>query len=92
MLRSMAGRVRNLTLRRVPDDVHKALRHEADEHGRSLNAEILAILSEEAQQVRQRRNLGKVISRINGLREEVARRYPNQPDSVEVSREDRDSK
>jgi antitoxin FitA len=88
----MGGRVRNLTLRRVPDDVHKALRHEADEHGRSLNAEILAILSEEAQQVRQRRNLGKVISRINRLREEVAMRYPNQPDSADLIREIRESR
>lgn len=35
-----------LTVRNVPDEVHRALRVRAAEHGRSAEAEVRAILSE----------------------------------------------
>lgn len=82
----------NLTLRRVSQEVHRTLRRIAQENGRSLNAEILAILNKEAEHARRRRDLHKVIEEINRLREEVARKYPNQTDSAELIREDRDSR
>lgn len=81
----------NLTLRRVPERVHEILRRNALEHGRSLNAEILAILDKASEETRQRRNLAAVIDEINRLRNEVARKYPHQTDSVDLIREDRDS-
>ncbi|MGH9403505.1 MAG: FitA-like ribbon-helix-helix domain-containing protein [Terriglobia bacterium] len=82
----------DLTLRRLPQEVHRTLRRCAQQHGRSLNAEILAILDKAAEQAKQRQDLTKVISEINRLREEVARKYPHQPDSADLIREDRDSR
>lgn len=82
----------DLTLRRVPEKVHRVLRRSARQHGRSLNAEILAILDKASEETKQRRNLATVIDEINKLRHEIARKYPHQPDSVDLIREDRDGR
>lgn len=84
--------MRSLSLRGIPDEVHNALQRDAADHGRSVNAEIVAILRDRAQQRRRRRNLGAVIARIKRLREEVAQRYPDQPDSVDLIRESRENR
>ncbi|MBI5479434.1 MAG: Arc family DNA-binding protein [Deltaproteobacteria bacterium] len=33
-----------ITVKRVPDELHRLLKERADEHGRSLNSEIIACL------------------------------------------------
>ena len=38
--------VRAVTIRNVPEEVHRAIRVRAAEHGRSLQAEMLAILGQ----------------------------------------------
>jgi plasmid stability protein len=82
----------NLTVRNIPKDVYAVLRQDAKRHGRSLNAEILAVLSDKADMARRRAEAAKVIPELRKMREEMARKYPNQPDSAELIREDRDSR
>ncbi|MFQ6226586.1 FitA-like ribbon-helix-helix domain-containing protein [Nocardia sp. NPDC002869] len=51
-----------LSVRHVPDAVYRALRIRADNHGRSIEAEILAILEEVVTRSPERVRLGKVLS------------------------------
>lgn len=53
----------NLTIRNLPDEVHRALRMRAKHHGRSTEAEIRAIL-ERATQPSQRIKLGSLLNSI----------------------------
>ena len=76
----------NITVRNVPKDLHRVLRENAKRHHRSLHAEILDILAKEADLERRRRGADRA------MREEMARKYPNQPDSVDLIREDRNSR
>jgi len=46
----------NLTIRNVPDDVHKGLRLRAAENGRSVEEEVRRILAEHVGPVREYRN------------------------------------
>ncbi|MCX0271747.1 Arc family DNA-binding protein [Nocardia zapadnayensis] len=51
-----------LSVRHVPDAVYRALRIRADNHGRSTEAEILAILEEVVTRSPARVRLGKVLA------------------------------
>ncbi|MGW6336111.1 FitA-like ribbon-helix-helix domain-containing protein [Nocardia rhamnosiphila] len=51
-----------LSVRHVPDAVYRALRIRADNHGRSTEAEVLAILEEVVTRSPERVRLGKVLS------------------------------
>ncbi len=82
----------NLTVRNVPKDVHKVLRENAKKHHRSLNGEILDILAKEVDLQRRRRGADRAMRELDRMREEMARKYPSQPDSVELIRQDRDSR
>jgi len=82
----------NLTVRNIPKEVYAVLRQDAKRNRRSLNAEILAMLSDKAEMARRRAEAAKVIPELRKIREEIARKYPNQPDSVDLIREDRDSR
>lgn len=82
----------NLTVRRIPKDTYAVLRRDAKRHGRSLNAEILAMLADKADMARRRASAAKALEELAKLREEIAREYPNQPDSADLIREDRDSR
>ncbi len=82
----------NLTVRRIPKDVYAVLRRDAKRHGRSLNAEVLATLADKAEMARRRAGAAKAMEEIAELRKEIARKYPNQPDSADLIREDRDSR
>jgi plasmid stability protein len=53
----------SITVRNVPDEVHRALRVRAAQHGRSAEAEIREIL-ENALQPEGRVKLGSLLSRI----------------------------
>jgi plasmid stability protein len=82
----------DLTVRKIPKDVYAVLRRDAKRHGRSLNAEVLAMLADKAEMARRRAEAAKAMQEIGKLREEIARKYPNQPDSVALIREDRESR
>lgn len=82
----------SLTVRNIPGDVYAVLQQDARRHGRSLNAEILTILADKAEMAQRRAEAAKAMQRIDKLRAEIARKYPSQPDSVDLIREDRDSR
>ena len=77
-----------LHIRNVPLDVVETLRQRAELHGRSLNAEVLRILTASAE--RERRD-----TPITNRLEELARRVnlpADAPTPEELIREDRDSR
>ena len=82
----------NLTVRNIPEKDYAELQQDAKQGRRSINAEILSLLADKAAMNRRRRHAAKVMKRIAKMREEIAREYPNQPDSVDLIREDRDSR
>jgi hypothetical protein len=82
----------NLTVRDIPQKDYAELQQDAKQNRRSINAEILSLLADKAAMNRRRRHAAKVMKRIAKMREEIAREYPNQPDSVDLIREDRDSR
>ena len=80
----------NLTVRNIPADLYNRLRRSAKRRGRSLNAEILSLLTDEDAWARRRWELAAVIPELARGRERLARKYPGLPDSVSSIREDRD--
>jgi plasmid stability protein len=75
----------NLTIKKVPDHIGQALKRQAFRHGRSLNAEIVEVLSEAAQESERRR---KIVAGRNELERFVAK-LPKMSSSVPLIREDR---
>jgi antitoxin FitA len=77
-----------LHVRNVPDDVVEALRERARTNGRSLNAELVALLSEGARRPRERgvltQRLAEIAARVN--------LPPDAPRPEDLIREDRDSR
>ncbi len=82
----------NLTVRNIPEKDYAELQRDAKQNRRSINAEVLSLVADRAEMNRRRRHAAKAMKRINKIREEIARKYPNQPDSVDLIREDRDSR
>jgi plasmid stability protein len=82
----------NYTVRNIPEEVYAVLRRDAERHGHSLNAEVLSLLAERADMARRRASAARAMKELDKLRKRIARKYPNQPDSVELIREDRDSR
>jgi hypothetical protein len=82
----------NLTVRNIPESDYTELQRDAKHKRRNINAEILKLLADKAEMNHCRRHAAKVMKRIDKIREEIARRYPNQPDSVDLIREDRDTR
>ena len=82
----------NLTVRRIPKDVYRRLKATAKRNHRSLNAEILAALADEGAWAIRRLQIAAALPDLAKAREEIARQYPNAPDSVELIREGRDSR
>ena len=77
-----------LHIRNVPVDVVETLRRRAEADGRSLNAEVLRVLTDAA--ARERRE-----TPITNRLEEIARRInlpPDAPRPEELIRQDRDSR
>ncbi|HUH15079.1 MAG TPA: Arc family DNA-binding protein [Gaiellaceae bacterium] len=77
-----------LHIRDVPGEVVEALRERARSSGRSLNAELVALLAEEARRYRERgtltRRLAEIAARVN--------LPPDAPRPEDLIREDRDSR
>jgi antitoxin FitA len=85
--------MKSITIRNVPDDVHRAIRMRAAEHGRSTEAEIRSIL-EQVAKPQGRLKLGSLLSSIareaGGLTDQEAQAFddlrdkmPAQPMSLE---------
>jgi plasmid stability protein len=81
----------NLTVRNVPEKVYAEIQLDARRNRRSINAEIVSLLADKAEMNRRRRHAAKAMKKIDKIREEIARKHPNQPDSVDLIREDRDN-
>jgi hypothetical protein len=79
-------------VRNIPEKDYAELRQDAKQNRRSINAEILGLLADKAAMNRRRRHAAKVMKRIVKIREGLATRFPNQPDSADLIREDRDSR
>jgi len=82
----------NYTLRNIPEETYKQLQEGAKQHKRSLNAELLVVLGNEAQQAQRRRRMQKAIRKLDRLREEVSKRFPVNYEMRELIRQDRDSR
>ena len=82
----------NLTVRNIPKSAYAELRQDAEENRRSLNAEVLKLLSDKAEMNRRRRQAAKVILRLRKARKEIAGQHPHLPDSAELIREDRETR
>ena len=79
----------NLTVRNIPKEHYTLLKRHARINRRSLNAEVLAMFSDQAEMARRRAGAAKAMKELDRMRAEIARRYPDQPDSVALIREDR---
>lgn len=77
-----------LHIREVPTDVVETLRESARASGRSLNAELVALLTDAARRQRERgtltRRLAEIAARVN--------LPPDAPQPEDLIREDRDSR
>lgn len=68
--------MKTLTIRGVPDEVHKALKERARKNRRSLNQEVIAELagSGEAKEILARREqVGQALARIDEIRGKMTR-------------------
>lgn len=82
----------NYTLRNIPEETYEQLQERAKQHKRSLNAELLVVLGNEAQQAQRLRRMKKAIRKLDRLREEVSKKYPVKYEMWELIREDRDTR
>ncbi|MDR3675530.1 MAG: hypothetical protein P4N24_08570 [Acidobacteriota bacterium] len=81
----------NITVRNIPEAEYSVLRRDAKRHGRSLNAELLAMLADKKEIARRRAGAVRAMKRIDVLWKRIGHKYPNQPDSTALIREDRDN-
>lgn len=80
--------VPNIHLRGVDPEIHEALRKRAAANGRSVNAEILAIVEDEIQEELER---GRLLQELNRLRREI-HLPPDAPMPEQIIREARDAR
>lgn len=74
-----------LTIRNVPEKVYASLKRLAREHGRSLNAEVIGILTKYAEDEERRPFAPKRLEELRALRESLS----PMPDSVPLIRAER---
>jgi plasmid stability protein len=82
----------NLTVRNIPEEDYSELQQEARENRRSVNAEVLKAIAERAEARRRRRQADRAMRELDRLREEISKKYPDAPESVELIREIRDTR
>lgn len=82
----------NLTVRNTPKERCTVLKRHARRNRRSLNAEVPAMLAHKAEMAQRGARAAKAMKELDGMRAEIARKYPNQPGSVELIRQDRDAR
>jgi plasmid stability protein len=81
----------NLTVRNIPEKDYAEIQLDAKQNRRSINAEILSLVADRAEMNRRRRHAAKAMKRIDKLWKRIGHKYPNQPDSTALIREDRDN-
>ncbi|HUI40449.1 MAG TPA: Arc family DNA-binding protein [Terriglobia bacterium] len=84
--------MRSYTLRRIPDSVYELMQERAKSHALSLNAEVLDILSREAELERRRLEMQRNLPAFFKLVDRIARKHPTKLNSVDLIREDRDTR
>ena len=77
----------DLMVRNLPKDIYDFLKRSAKAHGRSLNAEVVAILADEDGWTRRRLEIDSVMSELRPAREAIKREHPDAPETVELIRE-----
>ena len=82
----------NLTVRNIPEKDYAELQQDAKQNRHSINAEILSLLADKAEMNRRRRQAARATKRVDKLWKRLGHKYPNQPDSVDLIREDRDGR
>jgi plasmid stability protein len=82
----------DFVVRNIPEETYRQLQERAKQHKRSLNAELLVVLGNEAQQAQRRRRMARAIRKLDRLREEVSKKYPVNYEMWELIREDRDTR
>lgn len=75
----------NLTLKNVPDSIHRALKREAAEHRRSLNTEAILALAARVDEAERRRKMRASRAAL----ERFVAKLPKVSDSAQLIREDR---
>ena len=75
----------DITVKRIPTSVYRAIKREAKQQGRSLNAEIIRALEAEAAEVDRRRRLGALRKELD----QFAGSLPPLDDSAPLIRRDR---
>jgi hypothetical protein len=81
----------NVMVRNIPERDYAELQQDAKQNRRSINAQILSLLADKAVMNRRRRHAAKAMKRIDKLWKGIGDKYPNQPDSTALIREDRDN-
>jgi plasmid stability protein len=76
----------NLTIKNVPEPLHRALKKLAEEEGRSLNAHIIYQLEVGLAETSRRRRMRSQREQFRALVDSL----PAMPNSAELIREDRD--
>jgi len=82
----------NLTVRNIPERTYRRLKAAARGRGRSLNAQILALFADQEDMAQRRASAARAMKKLDRLQKRIALKYPNQPDSADLIREDRDSR
>jgi plasmid stability protein len=79
----------NLTIKNIPDNVHKILKRTAAERGRSLNAEVIMTLTEVTEEAERRKRIGNSWDELERFRASL----PKLPRGTiaKLIREDRNS-
>lgn len=68
------------------------LKQDAKRNRHSVHREVLDQIAEKAEVIRHRKQAARAMRELNRAREEFAKRYGTLSDSVELIREDRDSR
>jgi plasmid stability protein len=76
----------NLTIKNIPEEIHRILKRTAAERGRSLNAQVILGLEEAANDAERRRRMRE---NHDAMTRRIAK-MPKLPSSVSLIREDRD--
>lgn len=76
----------NVTVKQIPTETYKVIQEAAEQHGRSLNAQIIYILSSNAEEITRRRKMRESREELDKFVESLS----PMESSAELIREDRE--
>jgi hypothetical protein len=82
----------DVMVRNIPERDYAELQQEAKRNRRSVNAQILRLLADNAAMNRRRRRMKRAIRKLDRLREEVSKKYPANYEMLEFIREEREGR